>query len=148
MSERALQILREHVQSVGLKTTRQRDLIATEFFARPGHVTAEEIHKRVRGLDSKISLATVYRTLKLLQACGLARAHQFGDGHARFEPSVDDAEHHDHLICTQCGQITEFLDENIERLQTEVAAKHGFVVEHHRMELYGLCSKCQPSHPH
>lgn len=142
MSERALQILREYLQSVGLKATRQRDLIATEFFTQNAHVTAEEIFKHVRELDARMSLSTVYRTLKLLQACGLAHSHQFGDGHTRFEPSNDENEHHDHLICTRCAKITEFFDEDIERLQNEVAEKHQFVVEYHRMELYGLCSLC------
>lgn len=143
MSQEALRTLREYVQRVGLKTTRQRELIAIEFFKTSEHMTAEQVLERVRSVDPHVSLATVYRSLKLLQDCGLARSHNFGDGQARFEPATGSHEHHDHLICTQCGAIVEFFNEKIERLQNDVAIAHGFVVLHHRMELYGLCPKCK-----
>jgi Fur family ferric uptake transcriptional regulator len=143
MLQEPLKILREYVQRVGLKTTRQRELIALEFFNMSEHMTAEEVLEHVRKADPHVSLATVYRTLKLLQDCGLARSHNFGDGQARFEPATGAQEHHDHLICTKCGRIIEFYNEKIEQLQDDVAKAHGFEVQHHRMELYGLCPNCK-----
>ncbi len=143
MSNDPLQILQNYVQSVGLKTTKQRELIAKVFFAQNAHLKAEEVLEHVRKSDQKISLATVYRTLKLLQVCGLAKSHDFGDGHARFEPTTDQDAHHDHFICTACGKITEFFSEQIEQLQNDIADAHDFQVNYHRMELYGFCSDCK-----
>lgn len=141
--EEPLQVLHKYVQSLGLKITKQRELIAQEFFAQNGHLKAEEILRHVRKIDEKVSLATVYRTLKLLQACGLARSHNFGDGQASFEPSINNTEHHDHLICTECGKIVEFYNEKIEQLQNDIAKTHFFKVTFHRMELYGRCGDCK-----
>lgn len=138
----AVKVLREYSQQVGLKNTRQRDIIAEEFFKRNAHLSADEVLEYARKIDARVSLATVYRTLKLLQDCGLARVHHFGDGQARYEPVVDKREHHDHLICTKCGKIVEFFNQKIEQLQELVAKEHGFLVTNHKMELYGLCRSC------
>ena len=92
--------------------------------------------------EPRIGYATVYRTLKLLKECGLAYERHFGDGVSRYEVAWDD-EHHDHLICIDCGKIVEFEDEGIEKLQHDVAAKHGFTLVRHRLELYGMCPDCQ-----
>ena len=143
MPDNLQKVLQDYVQSVGLKTTKQRELIAKVFFAKNAHLRAEEVLDDVRKQDPKISLATVYRTLKLLQACGLAKSHHFGDGHARFEPMADKNAHHDHFICTTCGKITEFYNEQIEQLQNDVANFYDFQVNYHRMELYGFCSDCK-----
>jgi Fur family ferric uptake transcriptional regulator len=137
----AIDRLKERVKRAGLKLTKQRETICEVFFAQQGHRRAEEILQDVRQVDTKVSLATVYRTLKLLQEYGFAEAHNFQDGQALFEPSLD-AHHHDHLICTACGHIIEFVNPQIEKLQTVVASSHGFTVTHHKMELYGLCSSC------
>lgn len=138
------EILRAYINEHGLKSSRQRELIADVFFESGEHLKVEELLERVRELDPKIGQATVYRTMKLLTQCGLAQPRQFGDGHTRYEPTVpDDEEHHDHLICTGCGKIVEFVDPRIERLQDKVAAEHGFEVIHHKMELYGLCKECR-----
>jgi Fur family ferric uptake transcriptional regulator len=126
-----------------MKLTRQRECIADIFFGRPLHRTAEEIWREAKDIEPRVSLATVYRTLKLFHAKGLARAHEFGDGLMRFEPELSGDTHHDHLICQQCKKIVEFFDSRIEALQETVAGEHGFKVLHHRMELYGLCQKCQ-----
>ncbi|MDA0712795.1 MAG: transcriptional repressor [bacterium] len=142
-SEEPLQVLHNYVQTLGLKITKQRELIAKEFFAQSGHLKAEEILQYVRKIDVKVSLATVYRTLKLLQACGLARSHNFGEGQASFEPITNTTEHHDHLICTKCGKIVEFYNEKIEQLQNDIAKVHFFSVTFHRMELYGICGDCK-----
>jgi Fur family transcriptional regulator, ferric uptake regulator len=138
------EILRTYITEHGLKSSRQREIIADVFFEAGGHLTVEELLERVREVDAKIGQATVYRTMKLLTKCGLAQPRRFGDGHTRYEPvAPDEEEHHDHLICEACGRIVEFLDERIERLQEEVAKIHGFAVTHHKMELYGICPSCR-----
>lgn len=134
------EILTRYMAEKGLKSTRQRSLIVDAFFNAGGHLNVEQLLARVRELDSRVSAATVYRTMKLLTECGLAHARHFGDGQTRYETAGD---HHDHLICTDCGTIVEFENDEIERLQMAVARRHGFKVIHHKMELYGLCSKCQ-----
>jgi len=135
--------LLERVQRLGLKLTKQRAAICQVFFSQSGHRRAEEILGDARLLDAKVSLATVYRTLKLLQNHGLADSHYFQDGQGLFEPRLDHDEHHDHLICTHCGHIVEFVNQSIEALQESVAKAHGFSITSHKMELYGLCRDCQ-----
>ncbi len=137
------EILRDYISKNGLKTSRQRELIAEIFFAAGGHLSIDELLERVRGEEPGIGQATVYRTMKLLARCGLAEARQFGDGPTRYERTDgDDERHHDHLICTACGTIVEFVDAQIETLQDRVAVAHGFTVTHHKMELYGTCRAC------
>ncbi len=126
----------------GLKSTRQRSLIVDVFFDMEGHFSVEEVWGRVRQDNPRVSVATVYRTMKLLAESGLAHARNFGDGQTRYEAAVG-RDHHDHLICTGCGTVIEFENEQIERLQDAVARKHGFEVQSHKMELYGLCRTCQ-----
>ena len=126
----------------GLKSTRQRSLIVDVFFAMQGHFSVEEVWGRVRQDDPRVSVATVYRTMKLLSESGLAHARNFGDGQTRYEAAIG-REHHDHLICTSCQTIIEFENDQIERLQEAVARRHGFKVISHKMELYGLCKNCQ-----
>lgn len=135
-----IEVLNRYIVEKGLKQTRQRNLIVDTFFAAGGHLNVEELLARVREQDPRISAATVYRTMKLLTECGLAQPRHFGDGQTRYETAGD---HHDHLICTRCGLIVEFENEEIERLQVAVAKKHGFVVKDHKMELYGICSSCR-----
>jgi Fur family ferric uptake transcriptional regulator len=136
------EVLAKYMSERGLKSTRQRSLIVDTFFDGGGHVTVEDLWARVRGTDAKVSVATVYRTMKLLAECGLAQARNFGDGQTRYEPNAG-RHHHDHLICTRCGTIIEFENDRIEQLQDAVAKKHGFRVTSHKMELYGLCRDCQ-----
>jgi len=130
-----------YIERKGLKHSRQRDRIAQTFFAMRGHVSIEELAGRVRQRDPHVSLATVYRTMKLLSECGLAAPRQFGDGQTRYEAAAG-RQHHDHLICTACGEIVEFADDRIEELQALVARRHGFEVERHKLELYGRCERC------
>jgi Fur family transcriptional regulator, ferric uptake regulator len=137
------QVLKEYLQRHGLKASRQRDIIADVFFKADGHLRVEELLQRVRAIDPKVSQATVYRTMKLLTECGLAAARNFLDGQTRYERSDQSGEHHDHLICTECGKIVEFVDERIEELQERVATSKGFTVTNHKMELYGLCADCR-----
>ncbi len=146
-NEEALETLRAYVAKNGLKFTRQRELIADVFFRAGGHLKVEDLLERVRQADPQVSLATVYRTMKLLTECGLAEPHRFGDGHTRYEPSEGEDEHHDHIICTECGRIIEFFNPELEALQESIASAHGFIVTRHRMELYGTCGD-PPSCPH
>lgn len=136
------QVLERYMAEHGLKSTRQRSLIIDTFFNLHGHLSVEDLWTKVREQDSKVSVATVYRTMKLLNDCGLAHARNFGDGQTRYEAAIG-RHHHDHLICTRCGKIIEFENDRIEQLQDAVARKHGFSVTSHKMELYGLCRECQ-----
>jgi Fur family ferric uptake transcriptional regulator len=134
--------LKSFLKEKGLKSTRQRDLIVSEFLEMGEHVTAEELYKEISKKYSDIGFTTVYRTLKLLNKSGLAAERVFADNLTRYEPlSAED--HHDHLICMKCGSITEFQDLRIERLQERVADEFGFVAVSHKMELYGYCKKCK-----
>jgi Fur family ferric uptake transcriptional regulator len=137
------EVLKIYMAKHGLKASRQRDVIADVFFSAGGHLSIEDLLVRARKIDGKVSQATVYRTMKLLTDCGLAHARNFQDGQTRYE--VSDHEHHDHLICTRCGRIVEFVEPKIEQLQDKVASRHGFVVTDHKMELYGLCGDCRRS---
>ena len=129
------------ISARGLKTTRQRDLIVETFFSQSGHLSVNELLEQVTARDRTIGAATVYRTMKILTDAGLASARHFEGGQTRYEAAID-RHHHDHLICTSCGQIFEFENERIESLQESVAKEHGFTVTHHKLELYGLCKAC------
>ena len=136
------ELLARFMADHGLKSTRQRTLIVETFFASEGHLSVEELWDKVRSTDARVSVATVYRTMKLLSESGLAHARNFGDGQTRYEAAVG-RHHHDHLICTNCGTIVEFENDRIEAMQDAVARRHGFRVTSHKMELYGLCKVCQ-----
>ncbi len=126
----------------GLRSTAQRRLVTDVFLKSDGHLSIEDLWGKVRRRDPKVGYATVYRTLKLLRDSGLASERRFGDGVSRYEVAHED-EHHDHLICTECGRIVEFEDDRIEQLQEDLAKKHGFALTRHRHELYGLCPDCR-----
>ena len=132
--------LTRHLESRGLRLTHQRRAIVQAFFSAEGHVDIDALHQLVRKIDPRIGQATVYRTLKLLTESGLAKTSRFGGPSALYETT--DEEHHDHLVCRACGLIIEFFNNEIEILQDQVAEAHGFKLETHKMELYGLCSKC------
>lgn len=131
-----------YLASRRLKSTRQRDLILDEFLRCGSHLSTEELYLRLREQHPHIGYATVHRTLKLFAECGIAEPRNFGDGQTRYESSCGE-EHHDHLICIDCGAIVEFENPQIEALQESVARQHGFRIERHRLELYGRCRKCQ-----
>jgi len=138
-------LLRDYMAQHGLKASRQREIIADVFFTAQGHLTVDELLQRVRKVDARVSQATVYRAMRLLTDCGLAEPRNFSDGQTRYELAHGHEDHHDHLICTRCGQIVEFVDDRIEALQSKVAQSHGFSVTHHKMELYGICATCAKS---
>lgn len=135
-------VFAEYLAGKGLKMTPQRRLILHVFLREDGHLASEDLYNKVKKEDRSIGQATVYRTLKLLDESGLAKAVHFGDGVTRYEKKYG-AEHHDHIICENCGKTLEVVDERIERLQEEMAEVHGFVLTGHKMYLYGLCEECR-----
>ena len=119
----------------GVRLTDQRKLVAKIMSESDDHPDVDELHKRVNKLDSKISIATVYRTVKLFEEAGIIAKHDFKGNKARYEQTTQ--EHHDHLIDINTGEITEFVNEDIEKLQKQVAEKLGYKLVDHRLELYG-----------
>ena len=123
----------------GVRLTDQRKLIAKAMSESKDHPDVDELHQRVNKLDAKISIATVYRTVKLLEEAGIVSKHDFRGNKARYEQAAE--EHHDHLIDVNTGEITEFVNEDIEKLQRQVAEKLGYKLVDHRLELYGSKNK-------
>ena len=119
----------------GVRLTDQRKLVAQVLSESQDHPDVDELHKRVSKLDPKISIATVYRTVKLFEESGILAKHDFKGNKARYEQTS--IEHHDHLIDINTGKITEFVNEDIEKLQKKVAEKLGYKLVDHRLELYG-----------
>ena len=119
----------------GVRLTDQRKLIARVMSESESHPDVDELHKKVSKLDSKISIATVYRTVKLFEEAGIVSKHDFKGNKSRYEQVPE--EHHDHLIDVNSGEITEFVNEEIEKLQKQVAEKLGYKLVDHRLELYG-----------
>ena len=127
--------IEEKCISKGVRLTDQRKVIAEVMSVSNDHPDVDELHKRINKIDKKISIATVYRTVKLLEESGIVEKHDFKGGKARYEESPE--EHHDHLIDINSGEIIEFVDVNIEKLQNEVAKKLGYKLVDHKLELYG-----------
>ena len=123
----------------GVRLTDQRRLIAKVMSQSSDHPDVDELHKKISKIDEKVSIATVYRTVKLFEESGIVEKHDFKGGKARYEQSSDI--HHDHLIDVNTGEIIEFVDEEIEKLQNKVAEKLGYKLVDHRLELYGIKSK-------
>lgn len=123
-------------EAKGLRLTEQRRTIAGVLEASNDHPDVEELYNRAAAADPRISLATVYRTVKLFEEAGILDKHDFGDGRARYEPA--DRDHHDHLIDLQSGEVIEFIDAEIEALQEKIAEKLGYELRGHRLELYGV----------
>ena len=119
----------------GVRLTEQRKLVAKIMSESHNHPDVDELHKRVSKFDSKISIATVYRTVKLFEEAGIVAKHDFKGNKSRYEQAPD--EHHDHLIDINTGEITEFVNADIEKLQKQVAEKLGYKLVDHRLELYG-----------
>ena len=120
----------------GVKLTDQRRIIAKVMSQSEDHPDVDELYKRVSKIDSKISIATVYRTVKLFEESGILTKHEFKGGKARYEELNES--HHDHLIDIKTGEILEFVDDEIEKLQKKVAEKYGYELVDHKLELYGI----------
>ena len=122
--------------SKGVKLTEQRKIIAKVMSESNDHPDVDELYNRVSKIDSKISIATVYRTVKLFEESGIVAKHDFKGGKARYEELSES--HHDHLIDIKSGEIIEFVDDEIEKLQKKVAEKYGYELVDHKLELYGV----------
>lgn len=120
----------------GLRITEQRRVIARVLSEARDHPDVEELHRRASAVDKGISIATVYRTVRLFEEAGILERHDFRDGRSRYEPTPD--EHHDHLINIENGMVIEFNDDQLEQLKSEIAEKLGFRLVDHRLELYGV----------
>ena len=136
------EILLEHIQKAGLRRTGQRDLILEIFLRTEEHLTSEDLYWLVQKEDQSVGHTTVYRTLKLLTEAGLAREVRFGDNKTYYEHHYNH-QHHDHMICTECGKVIEFFSADIEDLQDQMADKFGFRPTHHSLRMWGVCEDCQ-----
>ena len=136
--DRFRRYLREHHQPV----TRQRDLVAQMVLLSDEHQSVEEIRRRLLDRGEPVGTATVYRTLEVLLESGMVRAHDFGEGFKRYEPTPAQA-HHEHLICERCGRVVEFQNERLERMLPIIADEHAFQHQRHRVEIYGVCRECR-----
>ncbi len=135
--------LKKIVKQKGLKYTEQREIILQVLLNAPGHLSAEDVYNEVKinFPDSNIGIATVYRALSFLEEVHLITSISFGTDGKKYETNTKS--HHDHLICTSCGKIIEFVDEDIERRQDKIAKENGFKITNHVMQLFGNCSDCQ-----
>ena len=131
--------IEEKCISKGVKLTGQRKIIARVMSEAEDHPDVDELYNRVTKIDSKISIATVYRTVKLFEEAGILAKHDFKGGKARYEEISES--HHDHLIDVKTGEIIEFVDDEIEKLQKKVAEKYGYDLVDHKLELYGIKKK-------
>jgi Fur family ferric uptake transcriptional regulator len=139
------EVVREFLVKNHLKRSDQRAAILDVFLRSERHLSVDDLFHLVRRQHPEVGRTTVYRTLKLLQAAGLASELQF-EGKSRFEREYK-REHHDHFICRSCGDIIEFSSPEIERLQDEIAAEHGFHIDGHRHQIFGRCRRCGPGEP-
>ena len=137
-----MQVLINYLRDRNLKVTPHRELILDTFLGHEGHRSVEDIYRAVKDQDPRIGYTTVYRTMKLLVDCGLAREVDLADGITRYE-HLYNHQHHDHMICMECGTSIEFLDPEIEAVQEHASEELGFKVLDHKLQIYGLCLKCQ-----
>lgn len=132
----------QELRKAGLKVTLPRVKIMQILEgAKDRHLSAEDVYKALRDADEDVGLATVYRVLTQFETAGLVMRHRFEGGHSVFEMTTE--EHHDHIVCTKCGKVEEFIDEIIEERQLIAAKKHGFTISDHSLYIYGLCAACQ-----
>ena len=136
------EVFYQHIQKKGLKRTAQRDLILEVFLHTEGHMSGEDLYRLVREHDPTVGQTTVYRTLRLLTDAGLAREVRFGDGRAHYEHNYKH-QHHDHMICSECGKIIEFYSPELEAIQDAMAAKHKFALTSHLLRMIGICAECR-----
>lgn len=136
------QTFENYLKRNNLKLTWQRQRVVDTFSSQTGHMSAEELYREVQKKNPEIGFTTVYRTLNLLVEAGIASASTFNANHTKFE-LAGKKDHHDHLICTRCGGIVEFTNNDIETLQETVAKEHGFKLTEHTLEIFGICPACQ-----
>ena len=140
--KKEIEILREYIESKGLRNTPQREMVLKVFLSTERHLSVAELHKIVKKKDRSLGYTTVYRTMRLLSECGLGAEIDFGDGVQRFEHKYGH-EHHDHLICTKCGRFIEAVKPEIEKMQEALAGEEGFTIIRHKLQIFGICRKCK-----
>ena len=142
-NEEIIDELKKIVKQKGLKYTEQRDIVLSVLLDAQDHLTAEEVYNEIKKehTDSNIGIATVYRALSFLEEVDLITSIAFGTDGKKYESNAKS--HHDHLICTNCGKIIEFMDDEIEKRQDKIAKKNKFKITSHSMQLYGTCETCQ-----
>ena len=137
-----IEAFRAYLRDHNLPVTAQRLAIAEVVLTSDGHLSVDDIVQELASRGAAVGTATVYRTLEVMVRSGLVVERDFGEGFKRFEPARD-VPHHEHLICTICGRVTEFRDERLERMTTLLADAHGFSRESHRLVIYGVCDRCR-----
>lgn len=142
--EQEQRVVEERLRGSGFRWTNQRALIVRTALSTHEHFTAEELLDRCRRVDPRVSRATVYRTLAVLEDAGFVEGLDTGDGGRRFEHVIGHA-HHDHMVCLSCARIFEFVDEELERRQEAAAKRIGFRIERHSLRIHGVCRDCQRS---
>ena len=148
--QQLLETFRRYLHDHSLPVTHQRLAVAEAIFFSGEHLSAEEIAGRVAKRGGPVGTATVYRTLELLVGSGLVKEHEFGEGFKRYEPGSSAAgggQPHEHCICSSCGAVAEFSNDRLERMIALLAEDVEFRPHHHRLEIYGLCRRCQQSNP-
>ena len=135
-------IFSTYLKNKGLRMTRQREVVVESFLRTHGHLNAEELYNAVKKADNKIGFTTVFRTLKALISCGLAREIELGDGRTRFE-RVYKRPHHHHLVCVECNRTIEFLSPELEQLQEQIVSEYQYRPLHHKLQIFGVCQDCQ-----
>lgn len=136
------QIFVDYIRSEGLRDTAPRTIVLDVFLSAGDHVSAEDIYRLVNRRKRKVGFTTVYRTMKLISDCGLAREVMFDDGVSRFEHTFG-RKHHHHLICTQCKKVIEFSSRVTDKAEKALLKKHSFELQYHKYEIFGLCKECR-----
>ena len=132
-----------YLREQGLPVTQQREAVAEVVFSSDEHLSVDDIERRLREEGDRIGKATIYRTLDLLVRSKLVAEHDFGEGFKRYEHRLSRQPEHEHLICTECGDVLEFRSREVRRIQDQVREEHGFQPVRHKLEIYGLCRSCQ-----
>jgi len=141
-NNKLLRNFKDILRKEGLKITPQRIAVLEEITKGKGHRESEDVYMAIKTRKTHVSRATVYRTLDILVQNGFARKLNLGDGRARYETKID-SPHHDHMICNNCGKIIEFVNDQIEKMQEEIAKYHQFTLQQHIHQLFGICKECQ-----
>jgi Fur family ferric uptake transcriptional regulator len=144
--KRAYEVFKALLQKNGLRLTKQRTALLDAVFATHRHFSAEDLHRDLERAGHRVSIATVYRSLNLLVEGGLVQGLDVGKGRVLYEHTLGHA-HHDHMVCLDCGRITEFQSQEIEDLQEAAAKAHKFTVTAHSLKLFGYCNNCSKRHP-
>ncbi len=142
MVERERQIFGDYIKAEGLKVTAQRNHILNAFLATDKHVSVEDVYLLANRGKRRVGLATVWRTMKLIAGCGLAREVAFNDGVSRFEHTHGKSHHH-HLVCRRCKKVIEFSSDKMDAVERAIARDYEFELESHRFEIFGLCKECR-----